>query len=71
MENAGEFVGVTPALLLLLRWLIVLVNVERSTGGGPGAGAGLGRGQVFFSCNGEHVGRRFKQARRNTKPSNN
>ena len=55
MENAGEFVGVTPALLLpALRWLIVLVNVERSTGGGPGAG--LGRGQVFFSRNGEHVG---------------
>ena len=51
--------------------LIVLVNVERSTGGGQGPGAGLGGGQVFFSCNGQHMGRRFKEARRNTKPSNN
>ena len=56
MENAGEFVGVTLPCSCSPRWLIVLVNVERSTGGGPGAGAGLGRGQVLFSCNGEHVG---------------
>ena len=30
------------ALLSALRWLIVLVNVERSTGGGRGQGRGSG-----------------------------
>ena len=50
MENAGEFVGVTLPCSCSPRWLIVLVNVERSTGGGPGArGQGRGSGEVKCS----------------------